>query len=327
MAKENTPNTPRPISIKPITIKPMKPARKPPVKDEPGKEKTPIKPQPPVPDSPKTEAVQKPPAEPITITPNIAAGKPFSKANAPTIRLKTIQRPTDSANQSQPDATPPPSMRPPTIKPPTIKPSTRPPLDSASKSKTSRISLDSAFTEQATGPAINIGKSSTAPIGKITGSFNIDGQTPTKGTTAKVNLPLSSSESEITRRPTLRVKAPPARPETEKTDGDASLTEAPTVRKKKVLGLKKDVDAADDQTKTEDADEEAHVSAFSAFQSQPVKKTNPIFPILAVVTIFVIITLTILYVSQACGPDRSLTAFSSFPSVSTPRWPGQVSTF
>lgn len=328
MAEENTPNTPRPIGIKPITIKPMQPAQKPFVTEAAKAEDGPAKPQPPTTDTPNAETQPEAPAKPISITPNVATGKTLAQAaGAPTIRLKTIRRPLDSTSDLQSVVSPPQSMRPPTIQPPSIKPSTHPPLDSATKSKTSRISLDSAFGDGAVSPTINIGKSTTAPVGKITSSFSADSLTAPKGLTAKVNLPLSSSDSEVTRRRTLRVKAPTASPGLEKTDRGDSLTEAPTVRKKKAIVLKKNVGPSDGQAGADGTEEEAHVSAFSAFQSQTVEKTNPVFPVLAVAAIFMIVTLTVLYMSQACGPDRSLTAFSSFPGVSSPRWPGQVNTF
>jgi len=325
MTEEKKPNTPRPLGIKPITIKPMQPAQKPPVAEADKAEDVPAKPEPEASDAAQAKTTPESPAKPISITPSATAGKPLSHAaSAPTIRLKTIQRPLQSKDES-PVSAPPQSIRPPTIQSPSIKPSTHPPLDSASKSKTSRISLDSAFGDLAGGPTVNIGKSSTAPVGKITGSLNVDAQTAAKGMTAKINLPLASSESEVTRRRTLRVKAPSASPDANKPDSGASLTEAPTVRKKAIV-LKKNADASENQADGAD-EEEAHVSAFSAFKSQPIAKTNPVFPILAVAAIFMIITLTVLYMSQACGPDRSLTAFSSFPGISTPSWPGQVNTF
>jgi len=54
---------------------------------------------------------------------------------------------------------------------------------------------------------------------------------------------------------------------------------------------------------------------------------NPVFPILAIASVFVIAALVVLYMSQACGPDRSLTGFVSFPGMPAPSWPGKVLTF
>lgn len=332
MAEENTPNTPRPIGIKPITIKPIQPAQRPSVAEPPKTDETPAKPQPPVAETPvaetpKEDASPGSPAKPISITPNRMAGKPLSSAtSAPTIRLKpVVQSPAGEAPRSV--SPPAQSMRPQTIQPPSIKQSTHASLDSASKSKTSRISLDSAFSDAGGSPKIHIGPSSTAPVGKITSNLTADSLGLAKGQTAKINLPLSTTDGDVTRRRTLRVKASSTSPATEKSADGAPLTEAPTVRKKKAIVLKKDAVATAQESGVGDQGEEAHVSAFSAFQSQPVAKTNPIFPVVAVAAIFMIITLTVLYMSQACGPDRSLTAFSSFPGISAPSWPGQVSTF
>ena len=76
-----------------------------------------------------------------------------------------------------------------------------------------------------------------------------------------------------------------------------------------------------------ESEESGNVSAFAAFQGPPPKKMNPVFPILAIASVFVIAALVVLYMSQACGPDRSLTGFVSFPGLPAPSWPGKVLTF
>ncbi len=320
MAEDNnTPNPQRPIGIKPITIKPMQPPAK--------------APEAPATDSPVAAAPASPAAiKPITITPSSAPGKTLDAVAATTtIRLKPVVQNTGamspSASAPPPGALPPQQFRPQTIQPPSIKPSIHPPLDSASKSKTSRISLDSAFGETTTAPSIHIGSASTAPVGKITSNLTADSLSIAKGQTAKVSLPLQTSESEITRRRTLRVKSPtqvindtPEAPEV--------LTEAPTVRKRKTLVLKKDqANSSDAKEDGSSEGEESHVSAFSAYQNQPVEKTNPVFPVLAVAAMFMIVALAVMYMAQACGPDRSLTAFSTFPGMSAPNWPGKINSF
>jgi len=310
MAEANTPQPPRPIGIKPISIKPMQTEKKPDAAPppEPAAQS----------ESPATPGGIKP----ISIPSNTGAGKPLGTATAPTIRLKPVVQSTAEASGG---VAPTQTMRPPTIQPPSIKPSTHPPMSAAAKAKTSRISLDAAFGDTSGAPTLTPGASAAAPLGKITSHLTVDGETPQKSQTSRVNLPLASSESEVTRRRTLRVKVPGKRVEDDAADS-ATLTEAPTLRKKKALVLKKD--STDTAGGSEAGDqEEAHVSAFSAFQNQPVEKTNPIFPVLAVASILMIITLTVLYMSQACGQDRSMTAFSSFPSISAPSWPGRVNAF
>lgn len=243
-----------------------------------------------------------------------------------TIRLKPVAQNPGVVSPSAVSASPQP-MRPPTIQPPSIKPSIHPPLDAASKSKTSRISLDSAFGDTTASPIINISPSSTAPVGKITSNLTAASLNAAKGQTSKVSLPLQTSESEVTRRRTLRVKAPSQEATEEKPEAADGLGEAPTIRKRKTLVLKKNQGNAEDSEAGEAGDDDAQISAFSAFQNQPVAKTNPLFPVLAVAAIFMIIALTIMYMSQAAGPDRSLTAFSSYPGMGAPSWPGKINSF
>ncbi len=241
-----------------------------------------------------------------------------------TIRLKPVLQNPGVVSPSASVA--PQPIRPPTLQPPSIKPSPHPPLNSASKSKTSRISLDSAFGDTTASPLINIRPSSTAPIGKITSNLTTDSLNIAKGQTAKVSLPLQTSESEVTRRRTLRVKAP-SQVAAESPEVAESLTEAPTIRKKKALVLKKESDSSDASGDAEASGDDEQISAFSAFQNQPVEKTSPLFPVLAVAAIFMIVALIAMYMSQAAGPDRSLTAFSSYPGMGAPSWPGKINSF
>ncbi len=317
MAEDNTtPNMQRPIGIKPITIKPMQPPAKAPEAPNANADVAATA------NTPAPSAIK-----PITILPSAAHGKMMDPVAATTtIRLKPVMQNSGVVSPSGVSSAPQP-MRPPTIQPPSIKPSIHPSLDSAAKSKTSRISLDSAFGDTAASPIINVKPSSTAPIGKITSNLTVDSLSAAKGQTAKVSLPLQTSESEVTRRRTLRVKAPSQEAVEEKSEVADGLTEAPTIRKRKTLVLKKDHGNASDASGDEAGGNDAQVSAFSAFQNQPVEKTNPIFPVLAVAAIFMIIALSVMYLSQASGSDRSLTAFSSYPSMNAPSWPGKINSF
>lgn len=317
MAEENSNlNTQRPIGIKPITIKPMQP---------PAQNLAP---------APAESAAEAPTIKPLSINVGPTAGKSLDGVNTnATIRLKpVISLNQTGVLQSPPSASPIQPMRPQTIQPTSIRPSIIPTPDAA-KSKTARISLDSALGETPALQNLQVGGIiPPAPVGKITSNLTADSLSINKGQTAKVSLPLQSPESEITRRRTLRVKAAATSSPESKPVQEESSSEAPTIKKKKSFVFKKDkAESEASAASLNDAANapagEGQISAFSAFQTAPVAKTNPVFPIFAFVAAFVIIALSVLYMSQACGPDRSLTAFSSFLGMPSPSWPGKVLTF
>lgn len=343
MAEEDK-KTPRPLEIKPINIKPMTPPAPfpaPPAGDAeaPQKEEAPkggapmaaksatqqltptvIQPkgaapaplQRPAPLAPTPTTSQRPPNAGAGTPPpaaNVSAGgsatgRPLSaQPTNTTVRLKPVVPPSTSP-ASPANTAPIKPIRPPTIHPPTFKPSSAPVSESAVKAKTSRISLDAVFAD-----ATSVSKSATgpAPVGKITG-----------------NLTAAAEEGESSRRPTLRFSPSP------KTGADSlgGIGDAPTVKKKKPLVLKKDkletaaTAATDDQPAESD-----NVSAFAAFQTAPAEKTNVFFPIVAALTCFVVIALILMYMSQASGLDRSLTAYSSIPGGPNIDWPGKIMTY
>lgn len=303
MADENNTNIPRPIGIKPITIKPVTPPAS--TEDAPA------------------PAAPAPATKPVAPVPTTA-----------TIRLKPVM-PTQASTPVavRPDAPTAPMkpVRPQTIQPPTIKPSTQPTPEAAAKAKTARILLDAALNEAHSGGSIP-----PAPVGKITSKItsNLSGdvlKATNKAQTSRVSLPQQPATDPRLPR-TLRLKVP--MPDDTSSDGSGEpLAEAPTVRKKKSLVLKKDKleaeAAAQGPTITagSTSEESANVSAFAAFQAPPPKKMNPVFPILAIASVFVITALVVLYMSQACGPDRSLTNFVSFPGLPAPHWPGKILTY
>ncbi len=331
MADDTNTNIPRPIGIKPITIKPMTP----PASGADGASPA-VAPAAPAP------VAASAPAKPIAIDPGPASGKPLGPVSTTaTIRLKPVM-PTQ-INPSvgvRPDAPTAPMkpVRPQTIQPPTIKPSTQPTPEAAAKAKTARILLDAALNEiPAAGAAGHGAAIPAAPVGKITSkitsNLTADVAKAAKSQTSRVSLPMQAP-AESGQPRTLRLKVPTPG-ETPSAEGSESLAEAPTIKKKKSLVLKKDkldqaiASAGQGPTITAEggAEESAQVSAFSAFQAPPPKKMNPVFPILAIASVFVIATLVVLYMSQACGPDRSLTGFSSFPGIGAPSWPGKVLSF
>lgn len=320
MADENKPQPPsednkpqRPIGIKPITIKPKAPssaeplalASEEPVVRRPGE----------TPD--KTAKIESP-----SIHPAPPLGKPLeSEPTTTTIRLKPVTptQPPLSQSAKPPQApaagAPLKPLQPKSIQPPSIKPSSSQTSESAAKSKTSRISLDAAFAETPLRPKSPSGATGHVPVGKITG-----------------NLSAAADEAELTRRRTLRLGAQPEKGKTSAINlpNEPELAEAPTIRKRKTLVLKKDKAEAGATIAAGAAPQESsagdeNISAFSAFQNAaPVEKTNPVFPILAIAACLVIVALILMYMAQACGPDRSLTAFSSFTGGPNIGWPGKI---
>ena len=283
--QDSQPVAPRPIGIKPITIKPVAPA-------------APVA-------APPAASVPPPPLiKPISIAPSGSgdAGAPAADSPSSTIRLKPVI----------PTGAPPP----PVIKPPA--------MDTASKSKTSRISLDAALGEVAS-------PFKPAPIGKITSNLTTEASGIARDQ-GKGGLPPMAGDSDVTKRKVLRVKSLGS---ADAAAGGAAASsageDAPTVLKKKPLVLKGAKGSADSAPASAQlpsfapADGEQHVGALSAFQNRPVAKMNPVFPVLAIVASFVVAAVAILYMSQACGQDRSLTPFSSFVNISSPSLPGQVS--
>ena len=330
MADDTNTNIPRPIGIKPITIKPMTPPAS--AGDAPA-------PAAPAPAAPPPAPAAAPSIKPIAIDPS-AGGKPLGPvATTATIRLKPVMPTQMSAPVGvRPDAPTAPMkpVRPQTIQPPTIKPSTQPTPEAAAKAKTARILLDAALNEIPSGMGGSAASVPAAPVGKITSkitsNLTADILKAAKSQTSRVSLPQQASADSGQPR-TLRLKVPTPG-ETASVESGESLAEAPTVKKKKSLVLKKDkMDAAlagaqgPTITAGADSEESANVSAFSAFQGPPPKKMNPIFAILAIASVFVIAALTVLYMSQACGLDRSLTGFVSFPGLPAPSWPGKVLAF
>lgn len=323
MADDTNTNIPRPIGIKPITIKPMTPP------PSTGEAPAPAAPAPAAPAPAAASAIK-----PIAIDPS-AGGKPLGPVTTTaTIRLKPVMPTQMSAPVGvRPDAPTAPMkpVRPQTIQPPTIKPSTQPTPEAAAKAKTARILLDAALNEIPSGGSIP-----AAPVGKITSkitsNLTADVAKAAKSQTSRVSLPQQAAVESGQPR-TLRLKVPTPG-ETAPAESGESLAEAPTIKKKKSLVLKKDkMDAAlvgasgPTITAGSESGESGNVSAFSAFQGPPPKKMNPVFPILAIASAFVIAALVVLYMSQACGPDRSLTGFVSFPGLPAPSWPGKVLTF
>ena len=295
--EENTQNTPlRPAGIKPITIKPAMP---PPAAVVPPPVSAPPPPSATIPPTPLIK--------PISITPAAGTGAGTAKpldAATPTVRLKpTIISP------------PPVNGAPPSSAAPSIQP---PPVAGAAKSKTARISLDAALNETA-----SAGK--PAPIGKITSNLT-DAALNINREQAKPGMPLGGIDSGVTQRKTLRVKAPgsdPSGPVLTAAGGGGD--DSPTVKKKPLTiskpGAKSDGAALPSFAPPEG---EQHVGAHAAFQNQKVEKTNPIFPIIAIASCFVILALSLLYMSQACGPDRSMTQFSSFRGWPSIDFPGKL---
>lgn len=356
MADETNTNIPRPIGIKPITLKPMTPpsatviAPTPPA--APTAEATPAagsvpSPTPPLSSAPAAPApTEAPKISPISIDASKATGnKPLgSEYKTTTIRLKPVM-PTHTGSptvRSEAPTAPMKPIRPTTIQPPTIKPSAQPSPEAAAKAKTARIMLDAALGDV---PSQGHTPSATAPLGKITSNITADISKAIKGQTSRVTLP-QSTLNEAGQPRTLRIKPqspsasptplPPSpavtpAPESAPTVQASAIpaSEAPTVQRKKTLTLKKDkMPSATPSEGTEAPaakDDAPAISPIQAFQPAPkATKVNPLFIVAAFAAIFVITALIVLYMSQACGSDRCLTGFASYPNLTAPSWPGKV---
>lgn len=208
------------------------------------------------------------------------------------------------------------------------KPNLSPIAAAAEKGKTSRISLDSAINTTA--------DSNAAPMGKITSHLPDDLAAPTaKSSTVRLNVPSDevTNTQQVTRKRTLRVKAP-TRTAAPATPADAAATpseevssEAVTV-KKKGLTIKKTSEASTAETPSTSSIpgvEDDMIPAFAHTQQKVVvEKTNVIFPILSALAAIITLVMIFLFASEACGPDRSLTKFSSFPDAISIDWPGKI---
>ena len=296
MSEENkAPESPlKPIGIKPITIKPAVPH---PVVSAPPSTTPPPAPVAP---APSVATPVAPAIKPISLSPlGATAPKPLDAAT-PTVRLKPII--TTPAPAPVSSAVPGADGG---IHPPT--------LATAAKSKTARISLDAALNE-------TVAPGKAAPVGKITSNLTSEAigiaREQNKG-----NLPLMGGDSDVTKKKTLRVK-----PLGEASSGPVLTAgnvsgvgdDAPTVKKKTPLTIKKNDSALPSFAPPEG---EQHVGAYAAFENKRVEKTNVFFPICAIAATLMLIAVSLLFLSQAAGPDRSLTQYSShktWPSIDLP---------
>ena len=219
-------------------------------------------------------------------------------------------------------------------------------LASAMKGKTSRISLDEVL-----GTAPNAG---TAPVGRLTGNLSqaAGEATPiSKSATSKTSVPfLNKSEDQ---QPTLRLKRPAATaalneltkdvPPPAAAEAPLDASEAPTVKRKSLV-LKRNAGkpnaAAAPTLGAAGAPEGAAPGAPEGIEApvtgmpnaQPLnmlkpEKCNVAFPIIAAAAAIAILGLVLLFMSQACGPDRTGTMFSSFRGLPSFDWPGKITYF
>lgn len=313
-------DAPKPITIKPITIKPVQTA---------------------APAAPAAAPAAPAPApsgiRPITINPAGTVGKSLaSGSNTATIRLKPVSA----------APIPTPSVAPAGLASP------------AAKGKTSRISLDDALAAPPTATATPVA------MGKLTSNLTAEAIAASKGQTAKVNLTILDA-AENTQHQTIRIKAgtpaaapkpltppaaPAAAPKPEEAKPAADESEAPTVKRKSLV-LKKAGGAAPSvstkptlKMKAEGADASAPAAAAPAAETAPAEapasaggaaftmapakpeKVNVTFPIFAIFTIIALIVLSIMYMAECLGPDRSLTKYSYDLEGPDASWPGKIET-
>ncbi len=313
----------RPVGIRPISVTPIKPAGAEQQPNTPLSGTSPtIRLKPPVITSGGDGAKVVPPLKP--------AGIPNSSPAAETPAMPQVAKPDNKAASSES-----PTVRIKPLKPTVVPPAPSKPIDqSAEKGKTSRISLDSALSgaDSSPGPSgmsFNT-KPVNAPLGKITSHIPDDVSEKIKSSTVKLSIPNSELEDaqQMTRKRTLRMKVPAKN--TADSDGGAA-SEAKTIKR---IAIKKNDSMppdADEQKKPGmsvfeaiPGTEDGNVSAFAPMPVLPREKVSVFFPICAAATIIVSILTLVLFSSQAFGPDRSLTPFSSntnFPEIG---WPGKI---
>lgn len=286
------------IRLKPIVPRPVAPAAAP--------APAPAAPAPaaaaPAPAAPAPAPAAPAPAPAAPAAPAAAAASP---ASPPTVRLKPIaplSKPSSATVNLKPTPTPgaaseedlsatiqisaPPPVAPagglkpavPLAKP--IAPTPAIPVKSdqlqASKSKTSRISLDAALTANngaaGGGPrTIRIKRPTDAPVGKLTSQIPpMGGATPAAPAPAAAEAPAAEGDVPLGQRRTIRVKRPgaPAAPAPAEPSASASGTAAPAAAEVVAPEFATDVPPP----------------AFSGFEAAA-EKTSPAFPILGLLAI------------------------------------------
>lgn len=338
--EENKP-TIKPITIKPIKITPIKPVATP------------------------------NPAPSISINPNPQASAD-SSIGSPTIRLKPPTAASIPTPSAAPAASPAPSpinlkapaqapitSKAPTTSMPKVVPSAdeeggnatlriRPPAPAAapaiklnpvtppaeevamqaSKGKTSRISLDSAMDNTAAAG------NSPAPIGKLTSHIpDIAGSAP-KSSTVKISVPAEEvNTQQVTRKRTLRVKAPARTIPQPGAASAAPDSEAKTVVRKPISIKKPDavVTAPTEEAPTTEGGidhipgiEDERIMAFGNNKPVKAEKVNPLFIVFSALSIVAILVIIFMFLAQCSGPDRSLTPYSSMPDAPEFGFPGKI---
>lgn len=376
VAEENKP-TIKPITIKPIKITPIKPAtganpaqsisinpnpQQASADSSLGSPTIRLKPvtNASIP-TPNAAPAAAPAIKPINVTPATAPTiKPINVAPAATPEIKpvsaspinlkapaqapiTSKAPTTSMPKVVPSADddgkatmrirPPAPAAAPAIK---LSPVTPPVGDitaQASKGKTSRISLDSAMDNA------SASGNSPAPVGKLTSHIPDIASSAPKSSTVKINVPPEEiNTQQVTRKRTLRVKAPARTIPQPGAAPVATDSEAKTVVRKP-LSIKKPgtpvatpVDTPVDVANNSEGGishipgiEDESIMAFGGNKA-PVKavKVNPLFIVVSSLSIVAILIIIVMFLAQSSGPDRSLTKYSSMPDSSEFGFPGKI---
>lgn len=335
-------DVPKPITIKPITIKPVQaPAASAPAEAPVTAATAPIAPA-----KAPASAPAVPGIKPIVIQ-SPAGGTPLpATGTSSTIRLKPVTPPP------APAATPAAPSKTAKIPAPGITTD----LSAAMKGKTSRISLEAVLATPPTttkspvspltpGAAPRLGSTlgkeqnqtlrlkrpaASQALHKAVEDLNGNTQADAATATTATQVPNPTKISTIPTTSSEAVK--PLEP-------DAS--EAPTIKRKSLVlkkpGAKPTLKpaASTPDAGTPVADAGAPLSdAPAAAPAKPApialgtpEKTNVIFPIVAAAAIVALIALIMLFMSEACGPDRTGTQFSSFRSLPSVDWPGKVQVY
>lgn len=274
------PGAPAPIKLKPVVPRPITPAA----------DAAPAAPAP----APAPAAAPAP--APAAAAP--APAKPETPAFAPTVRLKPVApapKPLgDTVNLKPVPPTPAENDLSATIQisaPPPLAPTPATPVASeqlqASKSKTSRISLDAALTSGAAsgGPrTIRIKRPTDAPVGKLTSQIPPAAAAapapapaaPAAAEPAVAEAPAAEGDVPLSQRRTIRVKRPTA--------GPSAAASAPTIPSKPVIAASTSTDTP--EVVPPEFATDVPPSAFGNLNVPvAVEKTSVAFPIIGILAI------------------------------------------
>ncbi|MBO7298862.1 MAG: hypothetical protein J6V41_03495 [Kiritimatiellae bacterium] len=344
MVDEESKPTIKPITIKPIAIKPIKIT---PINPAASEGATPNAanpaPQAAVDSSIGSPTIRlKPPTIASIPTPSVAPAAPQINLKAPAQAPITSKAPTtsmpkvvsateDEGGNATLRIRPPAPAAAPAFKIDPVTPQAQDVTSMASKGKTSRISLDAVMDNT------TANGNSPAPVGKLTSTIpDIAGSAP-KSATVKISVPEEEvNTQQVTRKRTLRVKAParsipqPGAATDAPVDSEAKTVVRKSVSIKKPEAINLQPNAAAPAPAAEGGIdhipgiEDERIMAFNTAKPVKAEKVNPFFILCSALSIVSILIIIFMFLAQCAGPDRSLTQYSSMPNAPEFGFPGKI---